>query len=77
MASFNYNLVFSDHWNVEIDKFKYEFNYYSKMHCPCVGVEENANLTNAQKERLLWHKLHISIHYIYDLMHVHTAKEPN
>ena len=62
MVSFNSNLIFSDYWYVEVDEFKYEFNCYSKMCCTCVGVEENVNLTNAQKELLLWHlKLGISI----------------
>ena len=78
MVSFNHNLIFSDYWNVEVAEFKYEFNHYSKMCCPCVGVEENVNLTNAQKELLLWHWiLGISMNHIQELMHVHTAKEPN
>ena len=55
MASFNHNSVFNDHGNVEVDEFKYEFDCYSKMCCPCVGVRENANLTNTQKGLLLWH----------------------
>ena len=55
MASFNCNSVFTDHWNVEVHLFEYEFDSYSKINCPCVGVEENANLTNAQRELLHWH----------------------
>ena len=48
------------------------------MCCPCLGVEENVNLTNAQMEHLLWHlKLDASMHHIQELMYVHTAKEPN
>ena len=78
MVSFNCYSVLTDHWNVEVDEFEYEFNFYSKMCCPCVGIEENLNLTNAQKELLLWHWISgISMHQIQELMHVHTAKEPN
>ena len=40
MVSFNHNLVFTDHWNVELDEFEYEFHSYSKMCCPCFGDEE-------------------------------------
>ena len=54
MASINCNSLFNDHWNVEVDEFEYEIDSYSKMCCLCVGVEKNANHTNAQKERLLW-----------------------
>ena len=78
MVSFDYNLIFSDYLSVEVDEFKLEFNCYSKMCCPCIGVEENINLTNAPKELLLWHwKLGISMHHIQELMYVHTAKGPN
>ena len=46
--------------------------------CPCVGVEDNVGLTNAQEKLLLWHwKLGINMHQIHELMHVHTAKEPD
>ena len=78
MASFNCNSVFTDHWNVEFDEFKYEFNSYPKIFSPCVGVEDDANLTHAWKELLLWHcKLVISMHHIQELMHVYNAREPN
>ena len=30
MASFNINLIFTDHWNVEVDKFEYCFDYYPR-----------------------------------------------
>ena len=72
------NSVLTDHWNVEVDEFEYEFVSHYKMCCPCVGVEENANLTNAQKKVFLWHqKSGINMHHIQELMHVHVAKEPN
>ena len=54
VASFNHNSVFTD-WNVDVDEYEYEFDCYSKMRCACVGVKENAGLTNAQMELLLWH----------------------
>ena len=77
MVSFNCNLIFIDYWNVEVDKFGYEFHSYSKMCCPCVGIEENVSLTNAKKKLLLWHwKSGISMHHIQELMHVHIAKKP-
>ena len=76
VISFNHSSVFSDHWNVEVDKFEYEFDSYSKMCCPCVGVEENVNLTNAQRELIIWHwKFSISRHHIKEFMHVHNSKE--
>ena len=78
MFSFNCNLDFDDHWNIEVGGFKYKFDCYSQICCPCVGVKENVNLTNAQKELFLWHwKLDISLHHIQELLHVHTAKESN
>ena len=47
------------------------------MWCPCVGFEENVNLTNAQKKLLLWHwKLGITMHSIQELMHVCIASMP-
>ena len=48
-------LGFTGRWNVGIDDFDYEFGTYAQMLCPCVGTEENENLTRAQKELLLWH----------------------
>ena len=43
-----------------------------------VLIEENANLTNSQKELLLLHrKLDKSMHHIKVLMHIHSAREPN
>ena len=48
------------------------------MCCHCVGIKENVNLTNAQKELLLWHwKLSISVHHIQELICVYTAKDQN
>ena len=78
IASFNHKSVFTDHQTVEVNEIKCEIDFYFKMCCPCVGVEENANLTDTQKELLLWHcKLGESMHWIQELMHVHTSKEPN
>jgi len=43
-----------------------------------VGVDANVNLSNAQKELLLWHlKLGVSMQHIQELMRVSEMKEPN
>ena len=41
MVLFDYNWVFNDYWNVEVDEFKYEFDSYFKMYYPCVWIEKN------------------------------------
>ena len=78
MVSFNCNWVLTDHWNIEVDEFEDEFDSSTKMCCPCIGVEENVNITNAQKELLLQHwKLGTSMYHVLRLKHVHTAKKSN
>ena len=43
--------------------------FYTQFCGPCVGTVENENLSNAQKELLLWHwRWGISIHCIQELM---------
>ena len=34
---------------------KNDFEHYTQFCGPCVGTAENENLSNAQKELLLWH----------------------
>ena len=35
------NLVCHDHWNVEVEEIKYEFDFHSKICFPCVKVKMN------------------------------------
>ena len=59
--------------NVERD-----FEHYSQFCSPCVGTPANQNITNPQKELLLWHwKEDISMQRIQELMKPRTFKEPN
>lgn len=45
---------------------------------PCVGVEDNKNLSSAQKEVLLWHwKLGISMQRVQELMRAIEVEEPD
>ena len=45
---------------------------------PCISVKENKNLSQGQKELLLWHwKLGISIRRIQELMRGHQSKDTN
>ena len=38
-----------------VNMFSNEFEHFSKFCGPCVAGDENDNLSNAQKELLLWH----------------------
>ena len=64
-------------WTSVVDEFEYEFNSIAQLMCPCVRMQSNANLTNAEKELLLWHwKLGVSMHHVQKLMKGHTATDP-
>ena len=47
----------NDLWasDVECGLFEHDFEHYSNFCCPCVGSSSNENLSNAQRELLLWH----------------------
>lgn len=69
---------FSVQWKVSVEDFDYEFDAYKRMLFPCVSSDQNKNLTQAQKELLLWHwKLGISMHRIQELMRGHQSKDRN
>ena len=71
MASFNNSSVLTDHWNVVVDEFEYEFDCYSKMCLICFRIGENANLTNAQGNFYFLHwKLDEIMHQIKKFKHV-------
>ena len=40
LTSLNHNVAYTNHWNVEVDEFKYEFDCYFKMCFHCVGTAE-------------------------------------
>ena len=43
--------------------------FYTQLYGPCVGTVENENLSNAQKELLLWHwRWGISMNRIQEMM---------
>ena len=51
---------------------------YTQFCGPCVETVEIKNLSNAQKELLLWHwRWGISMHHIQDLMIPQQVEEPN
>jgi hypothetical protein len=71
-------LGFTGKWDVEVDEFDWEFGTYQQMICPCVGAEDNINLTRGQKELLLWHwRLGISLTRVQELMRGHQSKDTN
>ena len=54
-----------------------EYQYYSKLCCPCVGTEDNINLSAPQRELLLWHwRLGISMRRVQELMTSHLGVDP-
>ena len=58
--------------------FTNKFEHFSQFCGPCVGGDENNNLSNAQKELLLWHwKWGISMHRIQELMKPQLVVEPD
>ena len=55
-----------------------EFEHYTQVCGPRVGITENETLSNAQKELLLWHcKLGISMHRIQELMTPQRVEDPD
>ena len=55
-----------------------EFEHYTKFFGPCVGTAENENLSNYQKEFLIWHcRWGISMHRIQELMTPQRVEEPD
>ncbi len=53
-----------------------EFSTYFKICCPCDGSASNANLSQSQKELLLWYwKLGISMYHIHKVMQPIKAHE--
>jgi hypothetical protein len=62
----------------EVDE---EFEHYRNglgFTLPNVGLQDNKNLSSAQKELLLWHwKLVISMQRVQELMRVVQVEEPN
>ena len=64
--------------NVERGSLEHEFEHYSNFCGPCVGSSSNENLSNAQRELLLWHwKLGISMYRIQRLMSDRVFEEPS
>ena len=60
------------------DMVKNEFEHYTQFCGPCVGTPENKNLSNAQKELLLWHwRWGISMHRIQEIVNPQQMEEPN
>ena len=78
-----HKLNFFKEWNVDVDEHEYSFNSHfnniAEMRCcPCVGNEDNYNLTGPQRELLLWHwKLGISMHRIQQMMVEHASTDRN
>ena len=57
---------------------KNEFEHYTQFCGPCIGTPENENLSNAQKELLLWHwRWGIIMHSIQEMMEPQRMEEPN
>ena len=57
---------------------KNDFEHYTQYCGPCVETTENENLSNAQKELLLWHwRWGISMHRIQELMTPQQVEEPD
>ena len=57
---------------------KNEYEHYTKFCGPCVGASENKNLSNAQKELLLWNcKWGISMYRIQEMTNPQQVLEPD
>jgi hypothetical protein len=68
-------------WQMATQIVDMEYGHYScssGFGLPNVAVDENANLSSAQKELLLWHwKLGISMQRVQELMRVVEVEEPD
>ena len=57
---------------------KNEYEHYTQFCGPCVGASENKNLSNSQKDLLLWNwKWGISMHRIQEMMKPKQVVEPD
>ena len=55
-----------------------EFELFYQFCGTCVGSNENQNVTDPQKELLIWHwKLGISMYCIQEFMKEETMEDPN
>ena len=55
-----------------------EFDHFYQFCGTCVGYSENKNVTDPQKELLIWHwKLGISMYRIQEFMKEQKIDEPN
>jgi hypothetical protein len=55
-----------------------EYEHYSKFCGPCVGHQDNDNLSGPQKELLLWHwRTGISMFRLQELMREQKMEEPS
>ena len=78
-----HELDFFNKWNVAVDEHEYTFCHPSAakaemMCCPCVGCEDNYNLTGPQRELLHWHwKLGVSMSRIQEMMVEHQSTDTN
>jgi hypothetical protein len=67
-------------WKMVTESVDAEFEHYKNtgFMLPNVGLDDNKNLSSAQKELLLWHwKLGISMQRVQELMRVVQVEEPN
>ena len=77
-AALNSTLGFPRHWDQDRLDFEIEYNAVQQWCLPCVGDDSNTNLTNPQRELLLWHwKLGCSMSRIQQLMVEHEAIDAN
>lgn len=61
-----------------VDLFQHDFVTYTLTESPSLTVKSNVNLTNIQKELLLWHwKTGISMSHLQELMVLHQAQDIN
>ena len=73
-----HSLNFYCKFSTSVDDFTCEFDHHAKMLCnnKFVSDHSNTNLTNAQKELLLWHwKWGISMERIQELMRPQSSKD--
>ena len=69
---------FGGRWTVPVDEFEWEFGTIAQAMMPCVSVKQNQNLSQGQKELLLWHwKLGTGMQRIQELMRGHQSKDKN
>ena len=77
-AMIQHSLNFYRKFSTSVDDFTCEFDHHAKMLCnnKFVSDHSNTNLTNAQKELLLWHwKWGISMERVQELMRPQSSKD--